>query len=67
MWKWNEERQMYYLKQYVPEQPDLNVRNPAVVEELKNVLRFWLDIGVDGFRFDAVTRLFEGNFISCTN
>ena len=37
------------------EQPDLNYRNPAVLEEMKNVLTFWLDLGVDGFRMDAVS------------
>lgn len=40
-------------------QPDLNYRSTAVVTEMKNVLRFWLDKGVDGFRVDAVQHLFE--------
>lgn len=40
-------------------QPDLNYRSPAVVTEMKNVLRFWLDKGVDGFRVDAIPHLFE--------
>ena len=48
------------MHQFYKEQPDLNVRNPAVVEELKKVLKFWLDRGVDGFRMDAVAHLFEG-------
>jgi len=39
--------------------PDLNVRNPKVIQELKDILRFWLDLGVDGFRMDAVAHLFE--------
>ncbi len=38
----------------------MNLRNPAVKEELKSVLRFWLDLGVDGFRIDAVPHFFEG-------
>lgn len=40
-------------------QPDLNYRNPEVVEEMKNVIRFWLDKGVAGFRVDAIAHLFE--------
>ncbi|KAJ8680494.1 hypothetical protein QAD02_016281, partial [Eretmocerus hayati] len=58
-WEWNEERGEYYLHQFAPAQPDLNYRNKHVVEEMKNVLRFWLDKGVDGFRIDAVPHLFE--------
>ena len=54
MWEFREERQQFYLHQYLVEQPDLNYRNPLVVEEMKNILRFWLDSGVDGFRLDAV-------------
>ena len=57
MWQFNEERKQFYLHQFLPEQPDLNYRNPAVLEEMKNVIRFWLDLGVDGFRFDAVNFL----------
>ena len=54
MWEFREERQQFYLHQYLVEQPDLNYRNPLIIEEMKNVLQFWLDIGVDGFRLDAV-------------
>jgi alpha-glucosidase len=49
----------YYLHQYYSEQPDLNLRNPEVVARLKEVLTFWLDLGVDGFRVDAAGRFFE--------
>ncbi|XP_069700379.1 maltase A1-like [Periplaneta americana] len=59
-WKWRDERQQYYLHRFDPKQPDLNYSNPAVVEEMKDVLRFWMDRGVDGFRVDAVPWLFEG-------
>lgn len=62
-WEWNEERQEFYLHQFLKEQPDLNYRNPAVVEEMKNVLRYWLDRGVSGFRIDAVPYLFESDII----
>ncbi|XP_058118258.1 maltase 1-like [Anopheles coustani] len=58
-WEWNEERQQYYLHQFHKKQPDLNYRNPVVVQTMKDVLRFWLDQGVDGFRIDAVPWLFE--------
>ncbi|XP_073813071.1 maltase A1-like [Musca autumnalis] len=58
-WQWSEKRQQYYLHQFAIKQPDLNYRNPKVVEEMKNVLRFWLAKGVAGFRIDAVPYLFE--------
>lgn len=55
MWQWREERQQFYLHQFVPGQPDLNYRNPAVQKEMENVIKFWLELGVDGFRQDAVS------------
>ncbi|XP_017150174.1 maltase A1 [Drosophila miranda] len=58
-WEWNEERQQYYLHQFAVQQADLNYRNPLVVEQMKRVLRYWLDLGVAGFRCDAVPVLFE--------
>lgn len=58
-WEWSEIRKEFYLHQFVKEQPDLNYRSPAVVEEMKNVLRFWLNKGIAGFRIDAVPYLFE--------
>ena len=54
-----EEREQFYLHQYLSAQPDLNYRNPLVLEEMKNVLKFWLDLGVDGFRMDAVVTIWE--------
>lgn len=53
-WEWNKERQQYYLHSFHTRQPDLNWANPAVREAMKGVMRFWLDLGVDGFRVDAV-------------
>ena len=53
-WEWNEERKQYYLHTFLKEQPDLNWDNPAVRKEMQNVIRFWLELGVDGFRADAV-------------
>jgi alpha-glucosidase len=67
-WKWNDVRKEYYLHQFADQQPDLNYRNPDVVEQMKDVLRFWLGKGIAGFRIDAVWCLFEvakdasGNF-----
>lgn len=58
-WEWNEQRQQYYLHQFAVQQADLNYRNPDVVEQMKRVLRYWLDRGVAGFRVDAATLLFE--------
>lgn len=58
-WTWSEVRQEWYFHAFLKEQPDLNYRNPVVVEEMKNVLRFWLKRGVSGFRIDAVPYLFE--------
>lgn len=54
-WTWNEEREQYYLHQFAAGQPDLNYRNPRVVQEMKDVLIFWLDMGAAGFRVDAVS------------
>ena len=54
-WEWNEERGEYYLHLFAVEQPDLNHDNPAVREEVKKVMKFWLDMGVDGFREDVIT------------
>lgn len=53
-WTWDEGSQQYYLHFFLPQQPDLNWHNPQVVEAMHNVLKFWLDRGVDGFRIDVV-------------
>nr|CAD7263971.1 unnamed protein product [Timema shepardi] len=58
-WSWNEDRQQYYYHVFTVEQPDLNYRNEFLVEDMKNVMRYWLDMGVDGFRVDSVPHLFE--------
>ncbi|XP_026314495.1 maltase A1-like [Hyposmocoma kahamanoa] len=58
-WEYREEVGKFYLHQFVIGQPDLNYRNPDVVEEMKNVIRYWLDKGVAGFRVDAIAHLFE--------
>ena len=53
-WTWDARRGQYYLHNFLPDQPDLNLHNPEVQDALIGVARFWLDRGVDGFRFDAV-------------
>lgn len=58
-WTWNEGRQQWYLHQFMPEQPDLNYRNPLLVAEMKDVLTFWLKKGIAGFRVDAINHMFE--------
>lgn len=52
-WEWDEGTGQYYLHSFLPEQPDLNWRNPEVEEAMLHVLRFWLERGVDGFRVDV--------------
>ena len=54
-WTWDEERGEYYLHLFAVKQPDLNMDNPLVREEVKKILKFWLDMGVDGFREDVIT------------
>ena len=54
-WTWDEVRGEYYLHLFAIKQPDLNMDNPLVREEVKKILRFWLDMGVDGFREDVIT------------
>lgn len=56
-WEWDETRKQFYLHSFDVRQPDLNWTNPQVREAFKNIMRFWLDLGVDGFRVDAVNWL----------
>ncbi|MBI4127458.1 MAG: alpha-glucosidase C-terminal domain-containing protein [Parcubacteria group bacterium] len=53
-WTFDAKTRQYYLHSFFPEQPDLNWRNPEVEARMREVMRFWLDRGVDGFRVDAV-------------
>ena len=53
-WTLDDETQQYYLHSFLAEQPDLNWRNPEVVDAMLDTLRFWLDRGIDGFRMDVV-------------
>ena len=54
-WAWDDVRKEYYMHLFAIQQADLNMDNPLVREEVKNILRFWLDMGVDGFREDVIT------------
>ncbi|MBR2257360.1 MAG: alpha-glucosidase [Blautia sp.] len=54
-WEYHEQREQYYLHVFAKKQPDLNMDNPKVREEVKSIMRFWLDMGVDGFREDVIT------------
>ncbi len=54
-WTYDEVRGEYYLHLFAKKQPDLNMDNPLVREEVKKILKFWLDMGVDGFREDVIT------------
>lgn len=60
-WAFDAERRQFYFHRFFSHQPDLNYGNPAVQQEMFDVTRFWLDLGVDGFRLDAVPYLFESD------
>jgi maltose alpha-D-glucosyltransferase/alpha-amylase len=57
-WTWDPVRGQYYWHRFFSHQPDLNFENPAVQESMLEILCFWLDLGIDGFRLDAVPYLF---------
>jgi len=58
-WTWDDARQQYYWHRFYSHQPDLNYENPEVAETMVDLVRFWLDVGFDGFRLDAVPYLFQ--------
>jgi maltose alpha-D-glucosyltransferase/alpha-amylase len=66
-WTWDEKAGQYYWHRFYASQPDLNFDNPRVQEEMFNIVRFWLDLGIDGFRTDAVPYLFEREGTNCEN
>jgi maltose alpha-D-glucosyltransferase/alpha-amylase len=59
VWTWDEEAQAYYFHRFYAHQPDLNISNPAVREEICRIMGFWLELGVSGFRLDAAPFLIE--------
>jgi maltose alpha-D-glucosyltransferase/alpha-amylase len=66
-WTWDEKAGQYYWHRFYASQPDLNFDNPKVQDEMLNVARFWLDLGIDGFRADAVPYLIEREGTNCEN
>ena len=64
-WQWDEVAEQYYLHRFLRHQPDLNYENPWVQEQMLEVVDFWLERGVDGFRLDAVPFLFESEGTRC--
>jgi len=66
-WTWDPVRGAFYWHRFFHHQPDLNYDNPAVQQEMLNIVRFWLDQGVDGFRVDAVPYLYEREGTNCEN
>ncbi|MFO8068048.1 MAG: maltose alpha-D-glucosyltransferase [Bacteroidales bacterium] len=66
-WTYDHEAKAYYWHRFYSHQPDLNFENPRVQEEILKILDFWFNIGVDGFRLDAVPYLFEEEGTNCEN
>jgi maltose alpha-D-glucosyltransferase/alpha-amylase len=66
-WTWDPVAQQYYWHRFFSHQPDLNYDHPKVVDEVLAVLRFWLDLGVDGLRVDAIPYLYEREGTNCEN
>nr|BFE56678.1 maltose alpha-D-glucosyltransferase [Dactylosporangium thailandense] len=66
-WTFDPVRRQFFWHRFFSHQPDLNYANPEVQREMIDVLRFWLDLGIDGFRLDAVPYLFESEGTNCEN
>ena len=66
-WTWDPEARAYYWHRFFSHQPDLNFENPRVLREMLDVMRFWADMDVDGFRLDAIPYLVEAEGTSCEN
>lgn len=66
-WTWDPVRGQYFWHRFYSHQPDLNFEHPPVLEEMKAALRFWLELGIDGFRLDAVPYLIEADGTNCEN
>jgi maltose alpha-D-glucosyltransferase/alpha-amylase len=60
-WAFDAERRQFYFHRFFSHQPDLNYHNPRVHEEVREIARFWLEMGVDGFRLDAIPYLYESD------
>ena len=62
VWTWDDKRNEYYLHLFDEKQPDLNWRNPRVMDEVKTIMRFWLTRGASGFRCDVINVLYKSSF-----
>lgn len=66
-WTWDPVAEQYYWHRFFHHQPDLNYDNPSVQKEMFRIIDFWLNLGVDGFRLDAIPYLFERENTNCEN
>jgi alpha-glucosidase len=62
-WRWDAERRQYYFHSFLSSQPDLNMHHPAVQEQVLAEMKYWLDMGVSGFRFDACNHIFQDQLL----
>ena len=66
-WTWVDEVEQYYFHQFAPEQPDLNWENPNLRREIYNMILFWMDLGVEGFRLDVIDQIAKEPDLKITN
>jgi len=66
-WIYNTATKDYYYATFYPQQPDLNWQNPKVLEEMLEVIDYWINLGTDGFRLDAISRLTKRESTTCLN
>jgi maltose alpha-D-glucosyltransferase/alpha-amylase len=66
-WAWDEKAKRYYWHRFFSSQPDLNYDNPKVQSDMLKAMKFWLDLGIDGFRTDAIPYLYERDGTNCEN
>ena len=66
-WTWDQDAGAYYWHRFFSHQPDLNYDNPQVHRSMMKMIRYWMDMGIDGFRMDAVPYLYEREGTNCEN
>ncbi|MFP5500878.1 MAG: maltose alpha-D-glucosyltransferase [Candidatus Sericytochromatia bacterium] len=66
-WTWDDEAKRYYWHRFFSHQPDLNFENPAVHDAMLEIFKFWMELGLDGFRADAIPYLYEEEGTNCEN
>jgi alpha-glucosidase len=62
-WVWHNTRKQFYFAQFVDNLPDLNYRNEKIHEEMKNILNYWIELGIDGIRIDALKHVYESEIM----